>query len=353
VGKLQRYIGGQLFVAMLGVLALIVGFDALSAIIDELDDISDSYTFLDVLIYVGFSLPRRLHEFVPFAALIGALIGLGKFASSSELTVAQASGLSSSKIGMMVLQPALLVATLGFTVGEFIAPLTEQLAVSHRALAQRENKGVAHASGIWSREGNTYIHVDAVQRQGVVYGVKLLTFDNDRLMTKALKAERGSYQGNHWLLERVELTLFEGTSTRVSEATTHRWDTQITPALLALEAVDHSSLPTRQLWPYARYLESQGLLYRDVELAFWRKLLQPLAVAGLVLIAMSFIFGPLRSGTMGARIFAGVLVGVLFRISEDLFGPVSLIYGFPTVLSAVIPIMCCWLCGLWLLQRKA
>ncbi len=166
MGKLQRYISGQLFIAMLGVLALIVGLDALSAIIDELDDITETYTFLDVLIYVGFSLPRRLQEFVPFAALIGALIGLGKLASSSELTVAQTSGLSSSKIGLMVLQPALLIALLGFTVGEFLAPLTEQLSVSHRALAQREDEGFASAAGVWSREGNTFIHVDAVQRQG-------------------------------------------------------------------------------------------------------------------------------------------------------------------------------------------
>jgi lipopolysaccharide export system permease protein len=120
-----------------------------------------------------------------------------------------------------------------------------------------------------------------------------------------------------------------------------------------LEAVDSASLPTRQLWPYARYLESQGLLFRDIELAFWRKLLQPLAIGGLVLVAMSFIFGPLRSGTMGARIFAGVIVGIVFRISEDFFGPISLIYGFPSILSAVTPIALCWLCGLWLLGRKS
>ena len=59
------------------------------------------------------------------------------------------------------------------------------------------------------------------------------------------------------------------------------------------------SLPTLQLWPYAQYLRKQGLMYRDVELAFWRKVLQPLAVAGLVLVAMSFIFGPLREGSLG------------------------------------------------------
>ena len=353
MGKLQRYIGGQLLVAMLGVLLLIVGLDALSTVIDELEYITDTYTFIDVLVYVGFTLPRRAHEFVPFAALIGALVGLGKLASSSELTVAQTSGLSLRQIGMMVLQPALLLALGGFALGEFVTPLSEQLAVSHRALAQRQEQGFVGAAGVWSRDGGTFVHVEAVQRQGVIYGVQLLSFDSERRLTQSVRAERGSFQEGYWLLEQVEKTVFSPTSTQVERQTTAQWETEITPQLLALEAVDSVSLPTRQLWPYARYLESQGLLFRDIELAFWRKLLQPLAIGGLVLVAMSFIFGPLRSGTMGARIFAGVIVGIVFRISEDFFGPISLIYGFPSILSAATPIALCWLCGLWLLRRKA
>ena len=129
------------------------------------------------------------------------------------------------------------------------------------------------------------------------------------------------------------------------------WKTEVTPQLLALEAVALDSLPTLQLWPYAQYLRKQGLMYRDVELAFWRKVLQPLAVAGLVLVAMSFIFGPLREGSLGARIFTGVIIGVVFRISQDFFGPASLIFGLPAILAAAAPIGVCWIAGGWLLTR--
>ena len=81
MAKLDRYIGGGVLVATLGVLLLLVGLDALTSVIDETDDIGDGYGFLDILIYVGFTLPRRIHEFVPFAALIGALIALGRLAA--------------------------------------------------------------------------------------------------------------------------------------------------------------------------------------------------------------------------------------------------------------------------------
>ena len=100
MSKLDRYIGGGVLMATLGVLLLLVGLDALTSVIDETDDIGDGYGFLDILVYVGYTLPRRIHEFVPFAALIGALIALGRLAASSELVVMRAAGVSISRMAI-------------------------------------------------------------------------------------------------------------------------------------------------------------------------------------------------------------------------------------------------------------
>ena len=124
-------------------LLLLVGLDALTSVVDETDDMSEGYGFSNILVYVGYTVPRRVHEFVPFAALIGALIGLGRLATTSELVVMRAAGVSLTGIALMALKPALLVAAMGFSVGEFIAPHTEQLAMSYRALAQRSESSVA------------------------------------------------------------------------------------------------------------------------------------------------------------------------------------------------------------------
>ena len=61
---------------------------------------------------------------------------------------------------------------------------------------------------------------------------------------------------------------------------------------------------------------AQGLLANDIELAFWNKVLQPLSCR--VGYSRHVIhFGPLRETNMSSRIFAGVLAGVVFRISQD------------------------------------
>ena len=353
MGKFDWYVGKAVLTATLGVLLLLVGLDALTSVVDETDDMRDGYSFLNILVYVAYTLPRRIHEFVPFAALIGALIGLGRLAATSELTVMRAAGISMFRMAAMALKPALLFAAVGFSVGEFIAPHTEQLAMSYRALAQHSESAVAGRFGAWNRDGNTFVHVDAVQRGGVAYGVTLLSFDEERRLTKTLVAERATHAGDHWILEQVNLTSLQAGETSVNEVTLWRWDTAITPQLLTLDVVEPETLPVMQLWPYAQFLKQQGMVFADIELAFWRKVLQPLATLGLVLVAMSFIFGPLRQGTMGARIFVGVIVGVVFRISQDFFGPASLIFGYDPLVAALVPISLCWLGGLWLLWRRA
>ena len=119
-------LGRGVLVATIGVLIVLVGLDALTSVVDETDDIRDGYGFSDILIYVGYTLPRRFHEFVPFSALIGALIGLGQLATTSELVVLRAAGMSMFSMATMALKPALLVAAAGFVVGEFVAPHSTQ-----------------------------------------------------------------------------------------------------------------------------------------------------------------------------------------------------------------------------------
>jgi lipopolysaccharide export system permease protein len=249
------------------------------------------------------------------------------------------------------LKPALLVAVLGFVIGEYLAPNTEQIAESRRAMAQNPGESFGGRHGIWNREGNTFLHFNALESGGVVYGITLLQFDEKQRMESALRARRASYQGDHWLMENVVKTNFSSWETTRVNHTTLRWDTGITPELLTLVVVEPGQLPLADLYRYSRYLQQQGLDSADYQLAMWRKILQPIAIGSLVLVAISFIFGPLREGTMGFRIFIGVIVGIVFRTTQDLLGPASLVFGFSPIVAALAPIVICILAGLLLLSR--
>ncbi|MBA1376568.1 LPS export ABC transporter permease LptG [Pseudomonas brassicacearum] len=349
--KLDRYIGSSVFMAILAVLGIILGLATLFAFIDEMSDVSDTYTLADVLSYVLLTAPRRLYDMLPMAALIGCLIGLGSLASNSELTIMRAAGVSIGRIVWAVMKPMLVLMLVGVLIGEYVAPATENTAQANRSLAQGGGDAQSAKHGLWHRQGDEFIHINSVQPNGTLYGVTRYRFDDQRHMLSSSFAKRAKFAEDHWQLSDVTTTLFHDKRTEVVAAPTERWDVALSPQLLSTVVMAPESLSITGLWGYIHYLADQGLNNGRYWLAFWVKVLQPLVTAALVLMAISFIFGPLRSVTLGQRVFTGVLVGFTFRIAQDLLGPSSLVFGFSPLFAVLVPAGVCALAGVWLLRR--
>ncbi|MGR4974201.1 LPS export ABC transporter permease LptG [Pseudomonas sp. LARHCG127] len=349
--KLDRYIGSSVFMAILAVLGIILGLATLFAFIDEMSDVSDTYTLMDVASYVLLTAPRRLYDMLPMAALIGCLIGLGSLASNSELTIMRAAGVSIGRIVWAVMKPMLVLMLVGLLIGEYIAPATENTAQANRSLAQGGGDAQSAKHGLWHRQGDEFIHINSVQPNGILYGVTRYRFDEQRHMLSSSFAKRANFSEDHWQLSDVTTTLFHDKRTEVVAVPKERWDVAISPQLLSTVVMAPESLSITGLWGYIHYLADQGLNNGRYWLAFWVKVLQPLVTAALVLMAISFIFGPLRSVTLGQRVFTGVLVGFTFRIAQDLLGPSSLVFGFSPLFAVLVPAGICALAGLWLLRR--
>src|SRR5690606_31081063 len=101
---LDRHIGKTVFISVLTVALIIVALDLLFAYIGELEDLEGGYGAVEALTYIFLTLPRRLYDLLPMAALVGCLIGLGTLASNSELTIMRASGMSIARIMGAVLK---------------------------------------------------------------------------------------------------------------------------------------------------------------------------------------------------------------------------------------------------------
>lgn len=349
--KIDRYVmktvGGAMFLVMVVVLSL----DLIFAFIAELDDTANNYQTLDALWYVFLTLPRRIYDYLPLGAFMGVLVGLGSMASSSELTVIRAAGVSIKRIVWAAMKPALFVVLLGVGIGEYLAPPAERMAQSEKAVALGAGSNVAAASGLWHREGNVFIHMNAVQPSGVLFGISMFRFNEQRQLLAASFAERAIYRDDYWVLENVQTTrLEEQGTTRVTHKQL-RWESGLSPSVLSVLIVKPENLAMTGLLTYARYLDEQGLSASRYWLAFWKKTLMPLGTAVMVLVAISFIFGPLRSVTMGFRVFTGLLVGLSFKYMQDLLGPMSVVYGFEPILAVLVPIAVNAGIGILLMRR--
>lgn len=350
---LSQYLFSTVFKSIAGVLFVVVALDVVAAVIDQVGDLNGEYTFVEALRYVGTSLPGRIYRNVPLSSLIGCLIGLGVLANSSELIVMRAAGVSLVQIVGFVLRPVLLFIVGAALLGEYAVPYAEQQAEGRRAMLLGKEDRMASVSGLWSREENEFIHINAVFPDGDMFGVSRYRFDSRGELTEVSFARKVRYRGDSWLEKDVAVTRFDGDNTSTEKIDRRLWLSGISPDLLRLVQMEPESLPISDLYSYANYLEAQGQQAGNHWLAFWGKLLQPFTTVSLVLIAVSFIFGPLRESTTGTRIFVGVVTGIVFSTSRDLLGPASLVYGFSEFWAVLAPTLVSLVVGLLLLRRAA
>jgi len=352
MSQLSRYIGKIVLSAICVVLFVILSLDLISALIDEMGSLKGDYDILEAGIYTVLYIPSSLYDYLPLSALVGCLIGLGMLASSSELTVMRAAGVSIRNLVWVVFKPVLIVVLLGAIVGEYIAPYTDQYADSRRALARGHSIALDSEKGLWNREGDVYMHINAVLPNGKVFGMTRYEFSPNGSLETASFIDSAIYQGDHWYEEDVEVTSFTQGEISTERFAGRRWYTELTPQLLNVLVFDADELPIRRLHDYSIYLEKQNRDSSDYRLAFWQKTLQPLATLSLVVIAISFVLGPLRQVTMGFRVFIGVIIGLIFQTSQKLLGPTSIIMGFSPIYAVLVPILFCFFCG-WVMLKRA
>ena len=358
MSTLGKYVGRTIFWMIILSCFALLSIIILFTLLDELSRLENNYQQKEALMFVLYSIPGRFYDMLPFGILIGCLTGLGILASNSELVVMQTSGVSTFQISMNVIKPVILLLILNIYLGEYVVPNMERVARNDKQLAvSKERKLSRH--GFWFREGNIYMHVSLLNTGGVIQGVTHYIFNESRQLEKVLYARRavfhtGGSRGPYWLLEDIEVTEFTIDGPKAYRLPGLEWKTSIRPDIAANESLlDPVNLSVRELTRRIDYLREQELDSTSYELGFWKKVLQPLSVIGLVFIALSFIFGPLRETTMGVRVVSGIVTGIFFKFSQDLLSPASVVYGFSPLLAVLVPILLCFLAGLYLLKRAA
>ena len=237
--------------------------------------------------------------------------------------------------------------------GEFVVPSLERIAQAHKAVAQGASEALSNkGKGYWHREGDTFMRFNAVEPGGVLHGITRYEFAENNELKQVVYAQRALYQRSYWQMENIVITHIEETNVWQDKQASGRWDTELTPEKLSVVIVSPRDMSISGLYRYASYLDEQGLNSDRYMLSFWRKVTQPLSTFALVILGISFIFGPLRSVTPGYRIFSGIIVGMIYKYAEELLSPASIVLGFEPALASIIPIGGSLILGL-LLMRKA
>jgi len=354
MGILDRYVGKTVLAATFFSLFILVGLSGIIKFVEQMKKVGEgSYDAWHAAYFVILKMPVEIADFFPMAALIGALIGLGTLASSSELVVMQAAGISKLRIAISVLKTAIPMVLIVMVMSEFVAPLTDKEAYSMRDEARRGELKVSNKYGVWVKDADSFVNVGRMNNKAELFDVQLYFFDEQMKLQRAMVARSGNYQNGSWLLQNISVTKFTAEKTVTETIDEFVWKTQLTPKKLEVILSDPDRMSMRDIYNYIVYLENNDQDASRYWLSLWRKAVLPFTVVVMMLLSVSFIFGGLRTVTMGTRLIFGIASGFVFHVLGELFGPVSLVFEFPPFLGAIAPSLFVFLVAIYMLRKQS
>jgi lipopolysaccharide export system permease protein len=349
---LDRYIAKTVLMAICMVTLMLVGLQIFMLLVDQLGDLGrGDYGIKEALVFMLLQMPYQVYLFFPIASLLGCLIGLGVMANHSELVVMRAVGLSIGQITMAVLKASLVVILIVTVLGETVIPFLSHYSRDYKVQAITGGQGLRTSGGIWLRFGNDFVTIGVVDSDTLLHNIYQFHFDEQHHLEFSRFIREARFAQQQWTAYDINQTNFLDNATGVQTWASLTWELPIKPQIVQLSSNEPDEMTLHELNRYIREQRQSQINVQSYQLAFYQRIIQPFTTLVMMVLAIPFIFGPLRSSTMGSKLVVGISAGFGFHLLNHFFGPLSTVYQWPTLLAAFGPTIIFAVLGYYLMRR--
>ena len=336
---IDRYIARAVLAGTFMSLFVFGALFAFISFVSELQHVGmNNYGALKAFLYVMLNLPLLLYQVFPSAMLLGGLLSLGALASSSELIVMRAAGISIMRITASVLKAGVFLIVIVVLLGELLAPVAISTAKTMRAEALEGRVLTRDRTGLWSKYGNNFVYIGLVLPDVQLRNVVIYELNDDHRLSKTTFARQAHYEDGLWHLRDVTSSAITKQSVKSTFNETEVWPAMVSTDLFNVLNLEPEDMSATELWQYSQYLDENELESDAFWLAFWVKIFTPLTSVGMLMIAVPLVLtSSSRTGGAGQRILVGVMIGVVFFVLNRVVNQMGIIYGITPIISAGLP----------------
>ncbi|WNM60377.1 LPS export ABC transporter permease LptG [Candidatus Nitrospira neomarina] len=338
---LNRYLAVSLLKGYFPVLAIFLAVFSLIVFVEELDDVGKGrYTFWSAGEFLMLTLPTRLVFLAPFVALLGSIMALGSLANGRELIAIQAAGVSPYQIAWSVMQVGVCFILLVAFLEEVVNPPLDQEAYFKRSMALSDSGAYKGKQGFWFREGRRFIRIHQIRYGESPQGLDIFEFDDAGQLDFYMHAQEAEIVNpQKWTLKNIKKQVIHGYSVSQEQMESLEWDSPLKQNEVRLLTLPSSTLAPSELYQYMKILKRKKQNFLRYELSFWDKIFMPLNTGLMILVAIPFVFGPLRTSAAGKRVFIGSLVGLGYYLMTEIFKHVGILFGASPLLTTAAPFL--------------
>jgi lipopolysaccharide export system permease protein len=261
---------------------------------------------------------------------------------------------------------------LTYVIGEVVGPYSDQLSEKVRLEALGSSVSMNFESGVWVKDTLTaradgeqvtrFVNVGTLNPDTTIADVRIYEFDSLFRLTNVRIAKSGVFQPpGHWKLTDVTDTeLIDAPPQavnpgdalnpvyRAKQVTVPEYSlrSELTPQILSVLLVSPDRMSMFSLFSYIQHLTENHQDTQRYQIAFWRKILYPLAVLVMLVLSLPFAYLHTRAGVVGVKVFGGIMIGMSFQLVNTLFSHIGTLNTWPAPLTAAAPALAYLIVGL-------
>ncbi len=279
--------------------------------------------------YLLLKIPFMISEFMPVIVLLAASIFITELSRNHELVALRAAGLGVNKIIMPLLAVSVLAAGTTFSLGEWVAPVTNQQLDTIDRVNIHHRPDVRH--GIqWLKDGRRFFRLQPLGEQSGAQQFHLVMLKTNALghWKERVDAARASYHDGVWSLTDVNISH----PRKDGMVLIHRNRLQLASDTGPGTANPPSPRHMRflELLHYARSLDQAGLASAKFRFSMQRKLAVPALCLVMVLLAAALC---MHMGSRGGKTSWGIAAAVGLGLGSYVAGSAAQI----TAAAAYLP----------------
>lgn len=338
----ERYIAKTLLLYSLVVMLVWLSIYSFFNFLSELNSVGTSnYTILKALKFIVLGIPEVAYDQASAVILLGCLLGMGHLASTGQLLIFRVSGLSVLRTVWITVKNALVLIILIIFIGEVFAPVLTKYAESERASALGQASLSNNQDGFWIRDGDNFINVENNVDGRLFSGITIFEVNKSNKIESIINSESGNFDGKSLDLNETDIYLINSNNKfdniNVKERNNYNKSVAFDQSLIASLEKEPKDLSTYTIMKQIKFLTDNKLRAEVFEVELYTRLVRPISLVAMILLAMLFIFGSNRDVTLGRKIFFGLAIGLLFELISRIGGAMSLSFEFSPLLISFAP----------------
>jgi lipopolysaccharide export system permease protein len=352
--KIHAYVMTTVLQSIFVILSILLVLQFFILFMNQMGDLGKgSYHLKEAMLFVLLRLPYELSICFPIICLLGCLVGLSILANHSELVVMRASGLSIGDIIKIVAVAGIGLIILVMTLSESFVPKMIFKANNLKLEALNNGQLFRQAQSLWFRHHENFWYVSEVVNPYELKDVTMFSKDKQNHVNSIENFQKLVWKDGVWVAISAEMTYFskDHKMSRYQADMLDKIHLPLGPQFFKHIERSADEMTIKNLYHRIEHLQAHQDMGKE-KLIFWQRLMQPLNTLLMMVLAIPFIFGPLRSSTMGAKLIVGIAMGFGFYIMNQMFGFISQVYQIQPVIGATLPMFIFGIFGIYLLKQS-